>query len=103
MTDIQRMKISISEHRCEVGQNIMLAREALGLQPKQFGEPVGLKSSALWNIETGKAYPSVYMIAKLCEEYGFTADYFLFGRRSSLPDSLLKKIRAAQSRQDVPV
>jgi transcriptional regulator with XRE-family HTH domain len=90
---LTRMKLTPKGHREEVGRNVMLARESLGLTPKAFGAPVGLSSPALWNIETGKAYPNLYVLARICEEYGFTADYLLFGRRGGLPRDLADRLR----------
>ena len=92
------MKMTPTQHREAVGRNIMVVREALGLAPKQFGAPVGLKSPALWNIETGTAYPNLYVLARICEEYGVTADFILFGRRGALPRDLAEKLAAAEAR-----
>lgn len=94
---LRRMKLTPKEHREEVGRNVMLVRESLGLTPKAFGLPVGLKSPALWNIETGKAYPNMYVLARLCEEYGITADFILFGRRGGLPRDLVDKLREREA------
>jgi len=94
---LSRMKLTPKEHREEVGRNVMLARESLGLTPKAFGTPVGLSSPALWNIETGKAYPNLYVLARICEEYGLTADYLLFGRRGGLPRDMADRLREREA------
>lgn len=92
------MERTPKEHREAVGRHIMMVREALGMGPTAFCRPIGIKPPALWNIETGAAYPSLYTLARICEEYGYSADYFLFGRRGTLPRDLADKIYEAEER-----
>ena len=90
--------LTATEHREMVGRNIMLAREALGLRPTEFARRVQLKPPALWNMETGAAYPNPLTIVRMCEEFGFTADWFLRGLRAGLPHDLASKLQQAESR-----
>jgi len=95
-----RMKMTKVQHKEDVGRRIQTAREALNLTPKAFGTPVGLTSPALWNIETGRAYPSIYALCCIAEEYGLTTDYLLLGHRGGLPRDLADRIRAVSEDAD---
>lgn len=94
MIDIMK---TATEHREMVGRNVMLVREALGMRQGDFARSIGITAPALWNIETGRAYPSYPVLVRICDEHGVTADWLLRGQRGALPRALADSLRAADT------
>lgn len=90
--DILRPMITPTEHRELIGQHVMMVREAEGLRPRDFCRRLGMTPQALWNIETGRAYPSPLMMIKLCAEFGVTMDFLYRGIKAGLPASLAQRL-----------
>ncbi|HJS86226.1 MAG TPA: helix-turn-helix transcriptional regulator [Acetobacteraceae bacterium] len=57
-----------------------MAQEATGLNKKAFAERVGLTPSQFSNISRYRNLPSRQAIAKACEQFGFTAEFFYLGQ-----------------------
>lgn len=57
--------------------NLKVARVKKGLTQKELGELVGVSSSTLWRIETGKQIPKVDILLKLAEILEVSAEELL--------------------------
>lgn len=56
-------------------------RELLGDQPKkEFAKRLGLERKVVYSWMSGKYYPSLTTLRDICEVYGVSADWLLFGR-----------------------
>jgi len=49
----------------QMGKRIKLRRESLGLQMKELSDKIGVTSSLISQIESGKAYPSIVTLKKV--------------------------------------
>lgn len=66
-----------ADHRRMVGENLTLAREAVGKRRVQWTRDYHLgAASRLANWEAGDHYPSPWFLVRLCADYGFTMDWF---------------------------
>lgn len=62
-----------------LGNRIQKLREENNLNKEQFGKSIGITGTGLNNYEKDLRSPSADIIAKICEVYGVSADYLLFG------------------------
>jgi len=67
--------------RTAVGDRLALARTSMGLRQNQWVEKYQqfLTKQKLSGYETGTRFPSLLFLIVLCEDYGFSMDYFLRG------------------------
>ncbi|MGN1277585.1 MAG: helix-turn-helix domain-containing protein [Floccifex sp.] len=62
-----------------LGNRIQKLRKENNLNKEQFGKSIGITGTGLNNYEKDLRSPSADIIAKICEVYGVSADYLLFG------------------------
>lgn len=62
-----------------LGNRIQKLREENNLNKEQFGKSIGITGTGLNNYEKDLRSPSADIIARICEVYGVSADYLLFG------------------------
>lgn len=72
-------KIAASERKARVGENIVLARESLGMTQAEFARQYHMASNLLNQWEAGLYYPDPIFLMQLCDDYGFTMDWFYRG------------------------
>jgi transcriptional regulator with XRE-family HTH domain len=78
-----------SVHKRQVGKNLRLIREALGLSQRELAERYGLTDkSQVSNWERGLNYPDPYFVWRFFEIDGVTADWVFLGKRWHLPASM---------------
>lgn len=85
-----------SIHKRQVGQNLRIVREALGLSQQQLADKLGLSDkSQLSHWERGLYYPDPYVVWRLWEDEGVTADWIYLGQRRNLPSWLADGLKSA--------
>ena len=63
----------------KIGERIKKIRTDRGITKYNFAKSIGISDSSLANYENELRVPSADIIAKICEVYGTSADYLLFG------------------------
>jgi transcriptional regulator with XRE-family HTH domain len=75
-------RIQASQHKVLVGHQLMLAREAVGLTQAKMARAYGMSPNKLNQWEHGLYYPEPLFLKSLCDDYGFTTDWFYRGVRA---------------------
>lgn len=92
-----------SIHKRQVGQNLRIVREALGLSQQQLADKLGLSDkSQLSHWERGLYYPDPYIVWRLWEDEGVTADWIYLGQRRNLPSWLADGLKSAGAASSEP-
>lgn len=87
-----------ADHRKFVGRNIMLARTAVGCKQVDWSRKYGLGAgSKLANWEAGAHYPNVWVLLQICDDYGFTLDWFFRGVLSGVTSERADGLRKAEA------
>ena len=89
-----------ADHKRLVGESLMLARTALHKRPVDFVRmyPTWLTSqSKLSNWEVGDNYPNIHFLIRLCDDHGFTMDWFYRQKLAGVSDGLADDLRAAEA------
>lgn len=87
-----------ADHRVFVGRNLALARTALGKRQTEWRTQYRLGSaSKLSSWESGKNYPNPWFLLQLCNDYGFTMDWFFRGVRAGVPGGLADDLRRVEA------
>lgn len=63
----------------EVGQRIQDIR----IENEVTGAQLGINGNQVSRIETGVARCSIYQLVLICQEFGCSADYLLFGKKNT--------------------
>lgn len=58
---------------------------------KEVSNSIGITQQSLIEYEAGRVYPKIDFLVKLCEEYGVTLNYIVYGSNSSLSFDLDKQ------------
>jgi transcriptional regulator with XRE-family HTH domain len=81
-----------------VGERLALAREALGWtgaeMAREYAE-AGITGPKLSEWESGKYYPDPYFLLLLCDDHGFTMDWFYRGVRAGVSVERAADLRRA--------
>lgn len=78
-------RVVASSHKEFVGDQLRLAREALGLSQAALARQYGMKASNKLNQwERGLYYPEPWFMKRLCDDYGFTMDWFYRGMKAGV-------------------
>lgn len=67
----------------EVGQRIQDIRIENEMTGAQLGACLGINGYQVSRIETGVARCSIYQLVLICQEFGCSADYLLFGKKNT--------------------
>lgn len=78
--------------KVEVGNRLVLTREALGKTQAEMCRIMGIPPNRWNNAETGDNYPSLADLVRFCQVTGATTDWIQRGIRSGLPASLLEAL-----------
>ena len=90
---MSRKKILISELNLKkIGGRIAFLRIKNGFTLAQLSEKTGISRGNLSGLESNKFDPSVKTIVKLIELFNISADWLLFGKENSEPNSVNKII-----------
>jgi transcriptional regulator with XRE-family HTH domain len=90
--------VADADHRRFVGENIALARSAVGKRQIDWARayPTWITSPGkLANWENGDHYPPPVFLARLCDDYGFTMDWFYRRRLAGVSAELADGLRQA--------
>ncbi len=83
-------------HKRRVGENLKMAREALGLSQPQLATRFSLgDDSKVSNWERGLNYPDPFFIWRLWQEERITADWVYLRQTRGLPSDLADSLREA--------
>lgn len=94
---IERMKKA--DHKAFVGANLALARTAIGASLTAWTRRYGLGNgpARLSQWEKGLYYPDPWFLKQLCDDYGFTMDWFYRGIRAGVSAELADGLRQAEA------
>lgn len=93
----------------EIINRIIKMTEERGIKGTELGEKLGLKKSPITDWKNKKAKPTLEQIMKICEIFGISADYLLFGKTQidkyqmlskedkEIVDNILKRYRDIQA------
>jgi len=102
MAKTARDKIKASEHKEFVGRHLMLAREAVGLTQARLARAYGMEPNKLNQWERGLYYPEPWFLSRLCDDYGFTTDWFYRGVMAGVSAERADDLRrAAEEKTEV--
>jgi DNA-binding transcriptional regulator YiaG len=89
-------KLAASKHKQFVGQQLMLAREAIGHSQTSLAREYGMKApNKLNQWERGLYYPDPWFLKMFADDYGFTTDYFYRGVRAGVSAERADDLRRA--------
>ena len=84
-----------SDHKAEVGKNLRLARESLGISQAKMARNYGFAANRLNQWEAGIYYPDPYFLSSFCRDFGFSMDWFYRGQMGAVSASRVDDLRAA--------
>lgn len=76
--------------REEIGIRIKHIRESMNMSKEELAKLLGISGQYLGIIERGKSCLSIEKLEKLCNLTHLSADFILFGKDSSLPETTRK-------------
>ena len=63
-----------------LGKRLLEVRKALGIQQKEMADKVGMQSSYLCDLESGKKNnPGIVQLYRIAKQYGVSLDYLVLG------------------------
>lgn len=80
-------------HKVQVGNNLRLAIEAVEPSQAAFCRRTGISTNKLHNYLRGENYPEPQWLARVCDEYGLTMDWFYRGVRAGLASSVAESLQ----------
>lgn len=86
-------QIAASDHKIQVGRNLALARESLGRKQAPFAREFGTAANKWNQWEAGIYYPDPRVLTRLCDDYGFTMDWFYRGKLAGVSDERAAGLR----------
>jgi DNA-binding transcriptional regulator YiaG len=85
-----------ANHKEFVGQNLVDARKAVGLKQAQLARKLGITPNKLNQWEAGLYYPDPWLLKQLCEDYGFTMDWFYRRIRAGVSSERVDDLRRVE-------
>ena len=76
-----------------IGQRLVLARKALGMDSGEFAKKAGVLPSAISMYESGERPCSLANAIKFVHRYGLTLDWIYLGDHTALPAKLDSSMR----------
>jgi len=83
------------EHAREVGGRLRLAIETLQLEQVQVAEEFSVSPQRLNNWLRGGSYPNEWFLARFCDRYGLSMDWFYRNQVSAVVSGVAEALRAA--------
>lgn len=80
-------------HKVAVGNNLRIAIEAVEPSLAAFARKMEISPTKLGNWLRGSNYPDPDLLAKACEEYGLTMDWFYRGQRAGVAAGVAESLR----------
>ena len=80
-------------HKEFVGENLVAARLAIGLTQAALARELKIASNKLNQWEKGLYYPDPWLLKQLCEDHGFTMDWFYRRSRASVSAALAADLK----------
>jgi transcriptional regulator with XRE-family HTH domain len=82
-------------HREEVAARLAITFDALNLKPAQVAKFLEITTSKLGNWLAARNYPDEFLVVRLCDRYGVTADWIYRGNLYGLPSELADDLAVA--------
>jgi transcriptional regulator with XRE-family HTH domain len=79
--------------KIRMGQNLSIARAAIGVRRKDFCKQVGVSSKMLSDYECGVHFPDEFVLFSLLERYGVSPHFIYTGQLAGTDAALADKIR----------
>ncbi len=70
-----------------IADRIMKLRKEAGLSQEAFAEKLGVSRQSVSKWETGNVMPDINKLVAMCELFGVSSDYILYGKEDSAPKS----------------
>ncbi len=71
--------VAATVHKEQVCTRLKMAREAVGIGQAKLARSYGVAPNKWNQWEKGLHYPAPHIIARFCDDYGFSADWFYRG------------------------
>lgn len=97
MAKTSESRITAATHKEAIGQNLILAREALKMKQVDLARELGIASNKLNQWEQGLYYPDPWLLKKLCDDHGFTMDWFYRGVRAGVSAERAADLRRVEA------
>lgn len=97
MAKTPEIRMIAATHKEAVGQNLAKARMALGMIQAELARELGIKPNKLNQWEQGLYYPDPWLLKTLCDEYGFTMDWFYRGNRAGVSAARAADLRRVEA------
>ena len=68
----------------DIAERIKMLRKRNALSQEEFAETLGVTRQSVSSWENGTTTPDVKIIAAMCEQFGVTSDYLLFGLQTNI-------------------
>ena len=65
----------------DIAERIKMLRKRNALSQEEFAETLGVTRQSVSSWENGSTMPDVKIIATMCEQFGVTSDYLIFGEK----------------------
>lgn len=85
----------------EIGDRIRSARAAAGISQGELARLCGMRQGPICHIEHGRCYPSLPVLAAICEHVMCSPDELIFGRSSGLHARIANLERRAAAHEAV--
>lgn len=86
-----------STHKEFVGQNLAEARRAIGKKQIEMAAELGIAPNKLNQWESGLYYPDPWLLTRICDEYGFTMDWFYRRNRAGVAAGRADDLRRVEA------
>jgi transcriptional regulator with XRE-family HTH domain len=93
------VRIAKSDHKVFVGRNLALARTALGKSQAALARDLGIASNKLNQWEAGLYYPDPFLLLQVCDDHGFTMDWFYRGVLAGVAEQRAADLRRVRSQR----
>lgn len=81
----------------QIGENLALAREAVGASQADWVRQYHLNPAKISEWERGKYYPDPAFLVRLCDDYGFTMDWFYRRLKAGVSSARAADLRSVEA------
>ena len=84
-----------------IGDRILKLRKEAGLSQEAFAEKLGVSRQSVSKWETGSVMPDLNKLVAMCELFGVSSDYILYGKEEAAPAPELEEIYIGEEPAEV--
>lgn len=63
----------------KIGSRLRLLRFALDMKAEDVAHQINYSTNQVWLVERGESKPNIEFIALICEAYGISIDFLIYG------------------------